>query len=86
MYRSKDNLRYRPIWGLCVGLDRGSYVLPHERTDNNPFYGKTNVVVRQHVLNDETKLLQAFVVYYQLPPIEDGEEDTITELTDIFEC
>ena len=61
-------------------------LLPHERTDNNPFYGKTNVVVRQHVLNDETKLLQAFVVYYQLPPIEDGEEDTITELTDIFEC
>ena len=25
MHRRKDNLRYRPIWGLCVSLDRGSY-------------------------------------------------------------
>ena len=29
MYRSKDNLRYRPIWGLCVALDRGSYDMAH---------------------------------------------------------
>ena len=67
-------------------LMTASKLLPHERTDKNPFYGKSNVVVRQNVLNDQAKLLQAFAVYYQLPPIEDGEEDTIIELTDIFEC